>query len=131
MGGKRINCGTFSGKDKSGSPLFAVLKALQDPPTDVVGAIRGAFRTQDYALISESDARLLLPSLIAYRTHLIKEIGHDDFGEEIVAEEVAGMDPSEAREGASRGWRLMCTDDLISACNTSLLEHQPVLILPG
>ena len=131
MGGKRINCGTFSGLDKSGSPLFAVLMELRDPPPDVVDAIRAAFKTQDYALIPERDARLFIPALVAYRIHLISEIGHDDFGEEIMAEEAAGMDPSKAREGASRGWRLMCTNDLIAACNTCLVEHEPVLIWPG
>ena len=131
MGGKRIDCGTFSGEDKSGSPLFEVLKELRDAPADVVGAIDGAFGHQDYALISESDARRLLPSLIAYRTHLISEIGHDSWRQEAIGEIRAGMDPSEAREGASRGWRLACTDDLIGACKTSLLERQPVLIWPG
>ena len=131
VGGKRINCGTFSGEDKSGSPLFEVLKELPDAPAEVVGAIRGAFKSQDFALIPESDARLLLPALMAYRTHLTSEIGHDDWRREAIAEIKAGMDASKAREGGSRGWRLACTDDLIAACNTSLLEHQLVIIMPG
>ena len=126
MGGLAMSCGAFQGRDKSASALLEVIKELRDAPVEVIDPITGAFKTLDYLFIPEIHAEVLLPFLIEYKSHLVAQIGDDDWAREANAEVRAGTVTGGRREG--RGWRLYCTVDLIKACETSVLEHQPVLI---
>jgi hypothetical protein len=83
---------------------------------------------RQHVLIWEQQALQLLPMLEAYREQLILQIGHDDWQRETILEEESGMDSVDAKWGAGRGWRLFCVTDLILACKTCLVEHQPICI---
>ena len=122
MGGLNIMCGTFQGTDKSGTPIIEVLKELRDLPADVIFKIESAFEAEEYALIPQSDAKLLLPSLHLYRSYLEADLLRED------AEQNTTITPKTRRK-FSREWLLGCAIDLIDACETSLREHQPVVIL--
>ena len=128
MAGGEITCGSFQGQDKSGSAVEGVLLAVLPQNEPVVSAILSALDEQDYVLIEEQVAKILLPVLRKYREQLVSEIGHDSWATELAVEEVAGMDPARGKWGESSGWRLYCVADLIQACETSLTEHQPICI---
>lgn|SRR5512138_1325367 len=127
MGGIYISSGSFRGGDKSGSAFEGVLDALEGNP-DLIEEIRSGFDAE-YLLISEEQAGRLLPLLVSYMKKLISEIGHDDWSKEAEAEEAAGLDATEAKWGAGRGWKLYCVTDLIRACEVGLVEHQPVAVV--
>lgn len=128
MGGLHISCGSFTGRDKSGSAIEGVLGALENPPAGLVREITSGFDSNDYILITPEQAAALLPFLVTYRTHLVAEIGHEDPFKAIAAEVAAGADPTKAKWGGGRGWRLYCVDDLIVACEASGAEHQPIVV---
>jgi hypothetical protein len=128
MGGLNISAGSFQGADKSGSAFEGVLDALEGDP-DLIEEIRSGFDDAEYLLISEEQVARLLPLLVSYRKKLVSEIGHDDWSREAEAEEAAGLDATEAKWGAGRGWKLYCVTDLIRACEIGLLEHEPVAVV--
>jgi hypothetical protein len=113
----------------AGSALDRVLHALDDAPAGLIDEIQAAFGNNEYVLISEAQAALLLPLLVAHRKQLVADIGHKDWFAEAVAESKTGLDPKEAKWGKGRGWRLFCVTDLVRACETSLAEHQEIAIV--
>ena len=129
MAGLNISCGTFYGDDKSGSAFEGVLDALSDAPAELVRSIKEGFDGGDHVLISEKQAASLLPLLVEYRARLVNEMGHEDWASEVAAEEAAELDPTGGKWAASRGWRLYCTTNLIRACQTSAVEHEPIAIV--
>ncbi|MBV4504689.1 hypothetical protein HU751_007490 [Pseudomonas sp. BW13M1] len=126
MSGGSITCGTFTGRDKSGASFEAVICASLDG-SKLIDDITTQLETQDYVLVTADQAGELLPLLQIYRAGLVAEIGHSDWWK-AVQDEAPGMDPVSAKWGASNGWRLYCTEDLIEACNTALSEAEPVCI---
>jgi len=129
LSGLNISCGSFRGRDKSGSAFEAVLDALNGAPTGLIDNIKSGFDDNEYVLIPEEQANLLLPLLIAYRKRLVADIGHDDWTKEAAAEDARGIDFVKAKWGEGRGWRLYCATDLICACETSLVEHETIAVV--
>lgn len=129
MSGLNISCGSFRGNDKSGSAFEAVLDALDGAPSDPISTIKLGFDDKEHVLIPEEQAKILLPLLVVYWRHPVADIGHDDWTMEASAEDAAGLDFVKAKWGASRGWHLYCTKDLIRAGETSLAEHEPIAVM--
>ncbi len=127
MSGGSITCGTFSGRDKSGSSFEAVIGAFLYGNPKLIGDFKIQLGTQDYVLVSADQASDLLPLLQIYQADLISDIGHSDWWKAVLDEEPC-LDPVAAKWGASKGWRLCCVEDLIEACKTALSEAEPVCI---
>ena len=128
MAGGNIHCGSYEASDKSGSAFEGVIKEIRSSIEEIAEDFDRQLDDAEYVLIQPEQAHELIKVLSSYRSRLIKEIGNEDFNQEILREENAGMDPVEAKWGKSRGWRLYCTNDLLGACQTSIRENEPVCI---
>lgn len=128
MAGISFTCGSFRGPEKTGSAITGVMDHLECAPLDLIQEVKEV-AGRGYGFITEQHARALLPHLLDYRARLVADIGHDDWTKEDKSEVAAGLDPVRAKWGAGRGWRLLCTTDLIRACETSLAEGQPITVL--
>lgn len=129
MAGGNIHCGSFKAEDKSGSAFEAVIKDISAEIQEVVRAVDQQLTAQEYVLLTTAHTATLINPLEKYIDLLISQIGHDNHRLEIENEEKAGMDSVEGKWGLSRGWRLYCAQNLLSACRTSLLENEPVCII--
>ena len=128
MAGGNIHCGPFEAGDKSGSAFECVLNDLRTQIVEIAEDISLQLEENDYVLLSPVQAGKLVDPLKKYIDHLVAEIGHENWSQEIENEEKAGLDPVEGKWGKSRGWRLYCAKDLLGACQTSLIENEPVCI---
>jgi len=135
LGGIYISCGTFSGKDKSGSALSGVLAGMQAIAD--TGALAAMARldanlevASSYVLIAPDDAAALLPCLRRYRTELEQLIApiRDPFVAMQNDEMVDGFDFGEAKYGKGKGWQYYCVLDLEQALVISSAEGQPVVL---
>ena len=135
MGGIYIRCGTFSGKDKSGSALSGVLAGMQ--PIDDADALAAMARldmslevASSYVLIAPDDATVLLPCLRRFRTELEQLIApiRDPFVAMKNDEMVDGLDSGTAKYGTGKGWQYYCALDLEQAFEISVAEQQPVVL---
>ena len=135
MGGINIHCGSFSGRDKSGSAFEGVLAGLK-PIAD--GWARAAIErieaelmlASSFILISPADAAQLLPLLRRYRSVLERDLGPARDLKDLLRhdEEIVGLDPVEAKSGKGQGWQYYCVTDLERAFEVAGLEARNVVL---
>lgn len=133
MGGIYIRCGSFEGRDKSGSALDGVLADLipRANPRELESIARIQANLEvacDHIFIDSAEAGELLGLLHAYRESIEKAIAPvtDPYSLMEIDEKV--LDPTEAKYGAGIGWRYYCAVDLEAAFVTSIKETTPVLL---
>lgn len=135
MGGISIHCGSFSGRDKSGSAFEGVLAALK-PVAD--GWARAAIErieaelmlASNFILISPADATVLFPLVQRYKAVLERDLGPARSLEDLLRhdEDVTGLDQQEAKAGQGIGWQYYCVTDLERAFATAGLESRNVVL---
>ncbi len=108
MGGVNIYCGTFKGRDKSGTPFETVLADIAreagSGTQDVIRRINELLETaSDYVLVPPDDASALMNDLAAQldRYHSGQRNRHRD----------------------------ICAEDLLKACQTSVAEGEPIALV--
>jgi hypothetical protein len=138
MGGVYIRCGSFEGEDKSGSAIDGLLDELF-PLADAgqrhaLSSVRRALQGEadgDFGRIAKADAAALAPLLQTYVAGVHSRYGPLSDPFELVDRDFAedpSLDPTDAKYGKSRGWRLYCATDLLEACKTSAREHEDVIL---
>ncbi|MBL4900908.1 MAG: hypothetical protein JKX76_14960 [Colwellia sp.] len=128
MAGGNIHCGTYEAAEKSGSAFEGVIDEIRSSIEVIAENFDRQLEEGEYVLILPKQAKKLIETWSNYRSHLINEIGNEDFDQEILREENAGMDPVDAKWGKNRGWRLYCVTDLLGACQAYIRENEPVCI---
>ncbi len=108
MGGMNIYCGTFIGRDKSGTPFEAVLADIADKARsdaqDVIRRINEALETaSDHVLVQPDDASVLMQDLATQ------------------------LDRYEPDQQSDR--RKLCAEDLLKACKTAVAEGEPIALV--
>ncbi len=108
MGGVNIYCGTFIGRDKSGTPFEEVLADITDEAEsdvrNVIRRINQALETaSDHVLVQPDDASALLNDLAA---------------------QLDRYDPDEQNDR-----RKICAEDLLKACQTAVAEGEPIALV--
>jgi hypothetical protein len=142
LGGIYIDCGSFSGEDKSGSAILGVLEGMQpmaDPTVRVILAhlserVQIMLQTQAPTVteIHPNDASALLPDLRRYRAKLEKRLGpirdpHTAINNDRVEGEAFGRGTAR-KWGAGLGWQYFCVLDLERAFDTSAAEQVAVVL---
>ncbi|MBN1511603.1 MAG: hypothetical protein JXB13_06280 [Phycisphaerae bacterium] len=138
MAGGYIQCGDFSGADKSGSAIAGVLDALSEcvPETDrasffevVLNPIKQAIEeANDYILIEPAIAVRLESPVDSLYHRLGQELGHPQPCDAPQFDEVQGLDPVAAKWGKGKGWQYYCLHDLRLACDRSVKSGEPICI---
>jgi hypothetical protein len=108
MGGVNIYCGTFIGRDKSGTPFEEVLADIADEgrsdAQDVIRRIHEALETgSDHVLVQPDDASALMNDLAAQ------------------------LDRYEPDRQSDR--RKICAEDLLKACQAAVAEGEPIALV--
>lgn len=136
MAGGEIICGSFNGKEESGSAYPGVLGALEKKASGntkkTIQRLRkpwGRNQFPEHIEILKSQAKMLCPLLIEYKKELVRAIGHSDWSRATEQEEAAGLDTTDAQYGKGKGWQLYCVTDLITACRRSIAEDEPIHIV--
>jgi hypothetical protein len=138
MGGGYINCGDFSGDDKSCSAISGVFDELPSSlkehernefVTNVLGPLQSQLEeTGEYFLIPPEVARKMLPVVQTlyekYRNIFLNKTVWDA----IASDDDSGIDPSEAKWGAGPGWRYYCLTDLLKGLQQSIETNTDVCI---
>ena len=135
MGGINIHCGTFSGRDQSGSAFEGVLAAVK-PIAD--GWARAAIErieselmlASNFILISPADATVLFPLIQRYKAVLERDLGQARTLDELLRhdEEITGLDATEAKAGKGIGWQYYCVVDLERAFAVAGLQSRNVAL---
>jgi hypothetical protein len=110
MGGVNIYCGSFVGKDKSGTMFQLVLTEMfanndhENTENTICGIMASIDDASDHILISpEAAADLVLP-LTDYLAKLHDSVSADDE-------------------------RMYCLVDLLDACKTAVIEGEPIALV--
>jgi hypothetical protein len=136
MGGGYIQCGHFSGEDKSGSALSGVFEALQSRMlpqereswnTDFLSAIEEEAEEQTME-IRPHLIPLLYQPLKTYYEDLGAKLGYPIPFEAPELDRQSGLDMTDAKWGAGDGWRYYCAHDLLRACEESLQTGEGIII---
>lgn len=138
MGGVYIQCGSFMGRDKSGSAIEGLLDelspladALQQGALDRARAALDGEPDGDYGRISRSDAVTLGPLLENYVAQIYARHGPISDPFELMDRDFAedpSLDQTAAKYGKSRGWRLYCATDLAEASKVASRENEDVIL---
>jgi len=108
MGGVNIYCGTFIGRDKSGTPFEEVLADIaHEAGADAQNAIQRINEAleiaSDHILVPPDDAMALMDDLAAQ------------------------IDRHRSDQQSDR--RKICAEDLLKACQTAVAEDEPVALV--
>jgi len=145
MGGGYIECGEFSGEDKSASALDGVIGDLQallrweskprliDLLTEMRAFMSGdgmpPQEWHDAIEITADEIADLQPYLEKCRDTLVAELGTDDPTVAMDAEQAtSGLSSSELKWGKGAGWRLYCVADLLRAAAHAKTHNENVTI---
>ena len=134
MGGINIHCNSFSGDDKSGSALDAVLGGMEEmaPPAErskIARIITSRSNALDHILIGAPDARVFLPILREYADRIDRQltIPGDPFDQMMRDDDPART--SEVQYGEGVGWRAYCARDLLRAFEVADRTSEPVVLV--
>lgn len=108
MGGVNIYCGTFIGRDKSGTPFEVVLADIAreagSDAQDVIRRINESLETaSDHVLVPPDDASALMTDLAA-------QIDRYKFDQQSDRKDI-------------------CAEDLLKACQTAVAEGEPIALV--
>ena len=136
MGGINIYCGSFQGRDKSGSAFSGVLdemEAMAAPrEAEAIHKIRAALdEASDHVIVEPDEARFLLPLVRRYSSQLDSELAvPGDPLDQMTRDNSRGdVDPTELKYGKGLGWRAYCIFDLLAAFEISEVESEPVALV--
>jgi hypothetical protein len=138
MGGGYIQCGDFSGSEKSGSAISGLIDALPEfaPAADrrsfaeiVIAPLREALANyEEYILIEPTIAARLIPVLENFNSRVGEELGFPEPIDALAKDDEAGLNPTEAKWGKGKGWQYYCAHDLLQACRVSADKREPIYV---
>lgn len=138
MGGGYIQCGDFSGDDKSCSAISGVFDELpsvleererNEFVTNVLDPLHSQLEeTGEYFVIPPDVASMMLPAVQIlydkYRDIFLNKTVWDA----VASDDDCGIDPSEAKWGQGPGWRYYCLTDLLQGLQHSIETDTDICI---